>query len=170
MSCKVGLSGLKWEHREGSGLTMFFFGTFYHNLDDKSRFTIPSKFRDAIGSKIFITKGFDKCLYIYPEETFMKIAERYSHYDDLCLEERQNSRVFFATSMDYDIDKAGRVTLSKDHILKGNIQKEIIIIGRNDHLEIWDKATYEECSSIDADNFEKNASKISESRKKVVNV
>ena len=57
------------------GSNMFFIGTYNYNLDDKNRLTMPSKLREQLGAKVYVTLGLDKCLAIYPVETFEKIEE-----------------------------------------------------------------------------------------------
>lgn len=96
----------------------------------------------------------------------MKKAESYSSFSELSQEERQNARLFFASSSDYDVDKAGRITLSKDHLARAGITKEVVLVGNNDHLEIWDRNTYYAVDKLQDDNFEKNAQYISAQRKK----
>lgn len=145
---------------------MFFFGTFFHNLDDKSRCTLPARFREALGSHVFVTKGFDHCLSLYPEVTFMEMVKQNAALNELSPTERQYRRMFFASSSDYDIDKAGRITLSKDHLLKAGISKEVVLVGNNDHIEIWDKSTYEKVYEEQEQLFEENAKSIAESRLK----
>lgn len=145
---------------------MFFFGTFNHNLDEKSRCTLPSKYREKLGSKVYVTKGFDHCLSLYPEDTFMKIAEQYASLDELSQEERYNRRMFFASSTEYEVDKAGRITLTRDHLQRAGITKAVVLVGNNDHIEIWDRDRYEMIDKDQDENFEKNAQIIAASKKK----
>lgn len=145
---------------------MFFFGTFNHSLDDKSRCTLPTRFRDKLGKKVYVTKGFDHCLNLYPEETFIAMAEKNASLDELSPEERQYRRIFFASSMDYDLDKAGRITLTKDHLSRAGITKEVVLVGNNDHIEIWDRAKFEEADQLQDENYEKNAQMIAMNRRK----
>ena len=144
---------------------MVFFGTFSHNLDEKSRLTLPSRFREMLGTKVYVSRGYDHCLYLFTEEAFNKKVEKYSMFDELSPEESQNARLFFASSSEYQIDKAGRITLTKDHLNRASIAKEIILVGNFDHIEIWDKSTYEEMDKLSDANFEANALKISSAKK-----
>lgn len=144
---------------------MFFFGTFRHNLDDKARCTIPTSFRDQLGKVVYGTKGLDNCINIYPEETFMKICNSNSTLNDFNSAERQFKRLFFSTSFKYEVDKSGRITLTKDHLSRAGIDKEVVIVGNNDHIEIWDKETFEKVDEIQNDNYEANAQSIALSHK-----
>lgn len=144
---------------------MFFFGTFRHNLDDKARCTIPNSFRDQLGKVVYGTKGLDNCINIYPEETFMKICNSNSTLNDFNSAERQFKRLFFSTSFKYEVDKSGRITLTKDHLSRAGIDKEVVIVGNNDHIEIWDKETFEKVDKMQNDNYEANAQSIALSHK-----
>lgn len=139
---------------------MFFFGTYNHNLDDKSRLTLPSKLREKLGGTVYITLGLDKCLYIYPEETFNKLAEELSKYSDFNQDTRGYKRTFFSNSYPCDVDKQGRIQLTKESIEKVFIKKDCVVIGVSDHVEIWDKDMFNKMSSEGEDNYESNASKL----------
>lgn len=139
---------------------MFFIGTYNHNLDEKNRVIMPSKLREKLGSTIYITLGLDKCLAIYPEDTFIEIANGLSKASSLQDDNRGYKRTFFANSYECDIDKQGRVQLAKELCEKCSIKKEIVIIGVSDHVEIWDKEAFKAMSEKNDDNYEANASKI----------
>ena len=123
---------------------MFFFGTFRHSLDDKSRCTLPNCFRDDLGKVVYATKGLDNCLNIYPEETFKVLCEK-------------NAK--------YEVDKSGRITLSKNHLQIAGINKDIVIVGNNDHIEIWDKDIFEKIDALQNEEFESNAQLIAQTYK-----
>ena len=143
---------------------MFFFGTYNHNLDDKSRLTLPSKLREKLGGTVYITLGLDKCLYIYPEETFNKLAEELSKYSDFNQDTRGYKRTFFSNSYPCDVDKQGRIQLTKDSLEKCNIKKDVMIIGVEDHIEIWDKERFYQMEEENEAAYENNAAKIFESK------
>lgn len=145
---------------------MFFFGTFNYHLDDKSRCSIPARFREKLGQVVYVTKGFDHCLYLFPEETFIEMAKKNAMLDELSPQERQYRRTFFASSMDYSIDKAGRITLTKEHLMKAGIKKDVVLVGNNDHIEIWDRETYENIDLLQDNNYELNAQIIAENRRR----
>lgn len=145
---------------------MFFFGTFKHNLDDKSRCTIPTSFRDQLGKVVYGTRGLDNCISIYPEDTFINLCQKNASLDDFNETERQYKRVFAFSSSRYEIDKSGRITLTKDHLSRAAINKEVVIVGNYDHIEIWDRERFEEINKLQDDNFEKNAQSIALERRK----
>lgn len=100
-----------------------------------------------------------------PEETFMKICNSNSTLNDFNSAERQFKRLFFSTSFKYEVDKSGRITLTKDHLSRAGIDKEVVIVGNNDHIEIWDKETFEKVDEMQNDNYEANAQSIALSHK-----
>lgn len=163
----MGLSGIIRVQMGESGDKMFFFGTFKHNLDDKSRCTIPNSFRDQLGKKVYGTKGLDNCINIYPEEAFMRLCQQNALLSDFDPAERQFKRLFFETSFKYEVDKSGRITLTKDHLQRAGIDREVVLVGNNDHIEIWNKTTFEELDTIQNENFESNAQSIAQSRKEL---
>ena len=124
---------------------MFFFGTFRHSLDDKSRCTLPNCFRDDLGKVVYATKGLDNCLNIYPEETFKVLCEKNAKLNE--------------------VDKSGRITLSKNHLQIAGINKDIVIVGNNDHIEIWDKDIFEKIDALQNEEFESNAQLIAQTYK-----
>ena len=68
--------------------------------------------------------------------------------------------------MDYSIDKAGRITLTKEHLMKAGIKKDVVLVGNNDHIEIWDRETYENIDLLQDNNYELNAQIIAENRRR----
>ena len=150
----VGKSGELWRE------IMFFIGTYNHSLDDKNRVILPSKLREKLGPTVYITLGLDKCLAIYPEETFGEIVKTLSKASSLENENRGYKRTFFANSYECDQDKQGRIQLSKELCEKCSIKKDVVVIGVDDHVEIWDKEQYTLMSESNDQNYESYASKI----------
>lgn len=140
---------------------MFFIGTYNHNLDEKNRVTMPSKLRDKLGATVYITLGLDKCLAVYPEETFIQIASGLSKASSLQDDNRGYKRTFFANSYECDVDKQGRIQLSRELCEKCMIKKDVVVIGVDDHVEIWDRNQFKQMSEINDNNYEANASRIS---------
>ncbi len=155
--------GIMWLFvEESGGKYMFFIGTYNHNLDEKNRVILPSKLRerDKLGKKVYITLGLDKCLALYPEETFIQIASKLSQASSLQDDNRGYKRTFFSNSYECEIDGHGRIQLSRELCDKCSIKKDVVIIGVDDHVEIWDKVQYQSMSDINDSNYETNASKI----------
>lgn len=112
-------------------------GEFHHNIDDKSRLIIPSKFRCELGEKFIITKGLDKCLFIYSMEEWNKIIQKISSLQFTKKNVRAFERAFIGGASTIEFDKQGRINITSPLVHYANITKECVIIGVNERLEIW---------------------------------
>jgi len=118
-------------------------GEFEHTIDDKNRLTLPAKFRQALSGGLVITRGMDGCLYCYPQASWERLVEeRLSGLDPLSREGRQLHRFFFAGASEAEPDKQGRVMLPASLAKNAGIDREVVVAGVNDHLEIWDRAAW----------------------------
>lgn len=112
-------------------------GEYRHNIDDKGRITIPSKFREEIGMKFVVTRGFDGCLFVYSMDNWNKIVSKLQTLPFTKKDARTFMRFFLSGATVCEFDKQGRINLTNSLILYAGIQKECTIIGVNDRLEIW---------------------------------
>ena len=113
-------------------------GEYHHNIDDKGRLTIPSKFREEIGEKFIVTRGLDGCLFAYSMEEWDKIVTKLNTLPFTKKDARTFTRFFLSGATDCEFDKQGRINISKNLIDYAGLKKECAIIGVNDRLEIWD--------------------------------
>ena len=118
-------------------------GEFRHNIDSKGRLIIPSKRRDALGSRVYLTIGVDKCLSIYSEEEFEKFTEKLDQIDASTRRGRLIKRHFLANSIDCELDGQGRVIIPNKLKDYAELKKEVVIVGSKEKAEIWDKDVYE---------------------------
>jgi MraZ protein len=115
-----------------------FFGNYQHNLDDKGRLMIPSRYRDLLaGNNAFITQGFDKCLAVMTEEHFQQV---YNQLESLNLTDpnaRLLRRLILANAFPVEVDKVGRILVPQK--LRGFIQLEgeAVIAGQGAYFEVW---------------------------------
>lgn len=112
-------------------------GEYRHNIDDKGRITIPSKFREEIGMKFVVTRGLDGCLFVYSMDEWNKIVSKLQTLPFTKKDARTFMRFFLSGATVCEFDKQGRINLTNSLILYAGIQKECTIIGVNDRLEIW---------------------------------
>lgn len=112
-------------------------GEYRHNIDDKGRITIPSKFREEIGMKFVVTRGLDECLFVYSMDEWNKIVSKLQTLPFTKKDARTFMRFFLSGATVCEFDKQGRINLTNSLILYAGIQKECTIIGVNDRLEIW---------------------------------
>lgn len=124
-----------------SGDNMFM-GEYHHNLDEKGRIVIPSKFRNLLGSDFIITKGIEKCLYVYSADAWQEIVNKLKTLSFTKKDTRAMMRSFFANAILGVTDKQGRVMISSSLISYANLDIECVVIGVNDHAEIWSLKDY----------------------------
>lgn len=126
-------------------------GEYNHNLDEKGRIIIPSKFREEIGEKIILTRGLDGCLFIYSLSNWEKIVSKLNTLPFTKKDARIFNRFFMSGATVCDFDKQGRINLPSSLISYANLKKECTIIGVNDRLEIW---TTDKFDSLIENNLE----------------
>ena len=127
-----------------------FHGTFDHTLDAKNRLTVPAKFRSTLAGTVFLVKGAEPCLSIYPAETYETMAQAaLIRMNPLSTQKREFSRLFYANAMSVELDGAGRIMLPARFMEHAGIgSRDVVVAGAGDCLELWDRATWE---SYDAD-------------------
>lgn len=131
-----------------------FIGQYYHNIDEKNRIIIPAKFRAKLGLNAVITLGYDKCLSIYTEAEWEKLQEKLLSLSDNHSDHRKHVRMIAGSACECGCDSHGRVILPATLIEKIGIQKETVIVGNLNHIEIWSKENWEKyyndaCESFD---------------------
>jgi MraZ protein len=122
-----------------------FHGTFDHTLDAKNRLTVPSRFRSTLAGTVFLVKGGEPCLSLYPAETYHAMAEAaLAGMNPLSRQKREFSRLFYANAMSLELDGAGRIMLPSRFMEHASIgSREVVVAGAGDCLEIWDRAAWE---------------------------
>ena len=129
-----------------------FIGEFHHTLDDKGRITLPSKIRFELNENFIITRGLDNCLNVYSKQSWENIINKYKELPNT-KDARNFMRFFLSGATENNADKQGRVNISKPLIDFASLKKDCIIIGVNDHLEIWSKENWDKFVSENEVNF-----------------
>ncbi len=119
-------------------------GEYHHNLDDKGRIVIPTKFREELGNNFILAKGIEKCLYLYSETEWEKLVGKLNTLPFTKRDTRTFTRFFYSGAAVGEFDRTGRINITSPLVSYAGLNKECIIIGVNDHIEIWDKASFEE--------------------------
>ena len=120
-------------------------GEYEHTIDDKSRLILPSKFREAFADGIVLTRGMDGCLYGYPKDDWENlVTTRLAELDPLSREGRLMQRYFFSAAAAAELDKQGRVPVPASLAQTASVDREVVVAGVYDHLEIWDRAAWRE--------------------------
>lgn len=110
-------------------------GTYQHNIDAKGRFIMPSKFREELGDIFYITKGLDKCLYVFSVNEWEAFGEKIRSLPSSQIKNLQ--RYFFAGAAELIPDKQGRVLIPKHLREHAGLIKDIAVIGVDNKIEIW---------------------------------
>ncbi len=121
-----------------------FYGEFEHSIDDKGRITIPSKFRARLDSGVVITKGIDPCLWLFPADQWAVLSEKASALSITDPTAREFKRQLFGSASDSIPDKQGRILLPANLRTYAGLDGEVVIIGMNTHLEVWNLERWHE--------------------------
>lgn len=128
-------------------------GEFHHNIDEKNRLVIPSKFRSELGEQFIITRGLDKCLFIYSMNEWNKLVSKLNTLPFTQKNARNFTRFFLSGAINAEFDRSGRVCITSPLIEYAGINKECVIIGASDRLEIWSKESWDKFLSDNEENF-----------------
>jgi len=139
-----------------------FIGEYQHNIDAKGRIIVPSKFRDELHTTFILTRGLDGCLTIYSLQQWEKMFEEVNKLPTTKKAARQYVRMLTSTATECTLDNQGRIQIPSFLSTPVNITKECVIIGANDHIEIWDKATWNSYYDDASNSFEEVAENLSE--------
>jgi MraZ protein len=120
-----------------------FLGTHSPRLDEKGRLFLPAKFRDELAEGLVITKGQERCLYVFALPEWRRITEAMRNSPMTDKASRDFSRVLFASASDDQLDKQGRVTLPPALRDYAGLARECVVIGANTRVEVWDKQAWE---------------------------
>ena len=130
-----------------------FLGTHTPRLDDKGRLFLPAKFRDELAGGVVITRGQERCLYVFTRAAFTAKAEELQSASLASKAARDYGRMFFSSASDEIPDKTGRVTLPQPLRQYAGLTKDCVVIGANTRLEIWDQASWEQYSEQQEQHF-----------------
>ncbi len=120
-----------------------FLGTHQPRLDDKGRVFLPAKFREALADGLVITKGQERCLYVFPPEEFARRAAEMREAPLSSKAMRGYMRVFFSGASDEVPDKQGRITIPPALREYAGLSRDCAVTGADTHVEIWDLQAWE---------------------------
>lgn len=129
---------------EESGGQKMFMGEYHHNIDEKGRIVIPNKFREILQNEFVIAKGLEKCLYVYAMKDWQNLVEKLNTLPFTKKDARTFVRSFFSGATVAEVDRQGRASITSPLVAHAGLQKECVIIGANDRIEIWDKTSWDE--------------------------
>ena len=118
-------------------------GEYEHTIDDKNRVTLPSRFRQDFAGGVVVTRGIDPCLAVYTRTDWDEfVSARLAGLSPFSREARQMRRYLFSAAIETEPDRQGRVTLPAPLMKYGNLERDVVVAGVQDHVEIWDRDTW----------------------------
>jgi MraZ protein len=120
-----------------------FLGTHQPRLDEKGRLFLPAKFRDALAGGLVITRGQDRCLYVFPDEEFGRIYELMRQAPVTSKAARDYQRLFLSGASSETPDKQGRVTVPPPLRDYAGLTRDCVVIGAGPRLEVWDARAWD---------------------------
>lgn len=137
-----------------------FIGEYSHSIDPKKRLALPSKFRKELGSKVVITRGLDKCLFVYPLKTWNEIAEKLGTLPMGESGTRSFVRLMLAGATDVEVDSQGRVLLPEYLKEYAGMDRNVTVAGLFNRLEIWDEEKWRAYKSSSEENSDEIAEQL----------
>jgi MraZ protein len=137
-----------------------FLGTHTPRLDEKGRLFLPARFRDELAEGVVITKGQERCLYVFPRADFAAHGASLRAAPLTAKKVRDYSRVFFASAFDDLPDRQGRVTVPAGLRTYAGLQRDVVVIGANTRLEIWDAQAWRDYEAEQESAFAEQAEEV----------
>ncbi|HOQ16551.1 MAG TPA: division/cell wall cluster transcriptional repressor MraZ [Defluviitaleaceae bacterium] len=131
-----------------------FMGEYQHSIDNKGRLIIPAKFREELGDTFVITKGLDNCLFVYPNSEWKIFEEKLKTLPITNANARKFVRFFLAGAVECNVDKQGRILIPNNLRNYSGIDKDVILIGVTNRVEIWSKENWDKYNNEDFDASE----------------
>ena len=126
-----------------------FMGEYNHTVDTKGRLIIPSKFREDLGDEPIVTKGLDGCLFVFPQKEWLAFEEKLRTLPLTQKGARQFTRFFVAGATPCELDKQGRILIPATLREFAGLDKDVVLAGMLDRIEIWSKASWTENNASD---------------------
>ena len=128
-------------------------GEYHHNIDEKGRLIIPSKFRIELGEKFIVTRGMEKCLFVYPMKDWNNMINKLNKLSFTKKDYRTFMRMLLSGATECELDKSGRINISSPLKNYASLEKECVVIGVNDRLEIWSEDGFEDFFNSNIENY-----------------
>jgi MraZ protein len=119
-----------------------FYGEYEHAIDDKSRLTLPARFRHSLAGGVVLARGIERNIDVFPSDTWHENMARIADLDSLSREARELKRFVFAGAAVSELDRQGRVLVPQHLAEHAGITKDVVVAGVHDHVEIWDRAAW----------------------------
>ena len=120
-----------------------FLGTHTPRLDEKGRLFLPAKFRERMADGLVVTRGQERCLYVFPMEEFVRVSQQLRSAPMTSKAVRDYLRVFLSGASDEVPDKQGRITIPANLRQYAGLERECTVIGAGERVEVWDTQAWE---------------------------
>ncbi|MCG0238958.1 MAG: division/cell wall cluster transcriptional repressor MraZ [Firmicutes bacterium] len=137
-----------------------FMGEYHHNIDAKGRLAIPARFREGLGERFVATKGLDNCLFVFPMDEWTRLEEKLKALPFTRADARAFVRFFFAGAAECELDAQGRILIPEHLRTYAKLEKECVILGVSNRVEIWAKSEWEAYQAKADAAYEEIAEKI----------
>ena len=141
----------------------FFTSEFESKLDTKGRLVLPARIKAQLpseeGEELVIRRGFEPCLIIYPMVEFKKVFSKISGLSEFNEEYRKLQRNFFSGTATVELDANGRFVIPKNMLNYAQLEKDLILIGMGNKVEVWNPTIYEKHLIKDSSELSKLAEK-----------
>ncbi|TWG60170.1 MraZ protein [Bacillus subtilis J25] len=135
------------------GQEIMFMGEYQHTIDAKGRMIVPAKFREGLGEQFVLTRGLDQCLFGYPMDEWKQIEEKLKALPLTKKDARAFTRFFFSGATECELDKQGRVNIASSLLNYAKLEKECVVIGVSNRIELWSKVIWEQYTEEQEDSF-----------------
>ena len=126
-----------------------FMGEYSHTIDTKGRLIIPFRFREELGETFVVTKGLDGCLFVFSDEEWKAFEIKLKSLPLTNKNARQFARFFVAGATPCELDKQGRILLPATLREFAGLEKDVVLTGMLNRIEIWSKDKWNENNSLD---------------------
>jgi MraZ protein len=135
---------------------MLLTGTHPRTLDDKKRLAFPKRVREQLGEPktLFVTPGPDQCLWIYTQAGLEQLAAKLDQVPATDAEARVFRRLYFAQTEAVDMDGSGRILIPDRLVQFARLEREVVLIGVRDHLELWDAQRWQQYLTENGSRFD----------------
>lgn len=116
-----------------------FIGEYTHSLDDKGRMNLPAKFRRELQQGIVVTRGIDRCLFVYPRDQWEELAAKFAALPISNKQSRAFARLLLAGAWDAEVDSQGRIAVPEYLREYAGLTKHVVVAGLYNRMEIWDE-------------------------------
>lgn len=141
---------------------IMFMGTSYNSIDEKNRMIVPSRLRAELGRDCVLTKGLDKCLYIYTTAAWARQIEKIEKLPESDPKVRAFIRHFCANAVECEFDKQGRIVIPQELKSYASIEKELVTMGAMSKIEVWSKEVWDDPENANKMETEDFANALSE--------